>query len=179
MTPTTSLSFFIAGDPQPGGSKKMIPNRKFIGQRLLITSKLIMQLAFIVDDAKGNAKWRRACAAEAKAYMGSLRPLQGPLAVKFTFLMPRPQMHFGTGKNAGQVKARFFEALPVVRPDLTKLVRSTEDALTGIVWKDDDAICWQLPRKHYVTGTQVPGCHVKVWPYHPFSSDDPQAEIPF
>ena len=65
--------------------------------------------------------------------------LTGPLSVAFQFRFLRPQSHYGTGRNAGHVKDS-APLYPTVRPDRTKVMRSTEDALTGILWKDDSQI---------------------------------------
>jgi Holliday junction resolvase RusA-like endonuclease len=50
----------------------------------------------------------------------------------------------------------------VTRPDATKLWRPTEDALTGIVWRDDSQIIRQLVRKRYCGPGEVPGAEVLV-----------------
>lgn len=44
---------------------------------------------------------------------------------------------------------------PSVKPDLDKLIRSTCDALTGILYKDDSQICEISARKHYCTTERV------------------------
>ena len=36
-----------------------------------------------------------------------------------------------------------------MRPDATKLVRAVEDALTGLVWRDDAQVVIQTVRKRY------------------------------
>jgi Holliday junction resolvase RusA-like endonuclease len=38
---------------------------------------------------------------------------------------------------------------PTVKPDLTKLLRAVEDALTGVVWRDDSQIIHQVVNKEY------------------------------
>ena len=52
-----------------------------------------------------------------------------PLAVKLSavFYMPRPK---------SRKKAKHY----TTRPDLSKLTRSLEDALTGVVWDDDSQV---------------------------------------
>lgn len=122
MTPTAPLEFFVPGTPQPGGSKRAFVNKK--------TGR-----AAIVDDAKGNKPWRDRVASFARdAYSGPL--LDGPLSVRFEFTVARPKGHYGTGRNARAVRSS-APAFPAVKPDALKLARSTEDALTGILWRDD------------------------------------------
>jgi Holliday junction resolvase RusA-like endonuclease len=61
------------------------------------------------------------------------------------FRMPRPKAHY---KASGEIKAD-APWFPIVRPDLTKLLRSTEDAMTGIVWHDDSQIVEQNIHRTY------------------------------
>lgn len=75
-------------------------------------------------------------------------PLTEPLAVDITFILPRSKSHFGTGKNAGKLKIS-APMYPATRPDIEKLARSTNDALTGLVWKDDSQIVSLILQKIY------------------------------
>ena len=52
------------------------------------------------------------------------------------FRFRRPKSHFKSGKNFNVMK----DTSPLChtqKPDLTKLVRCLEDALSGVVWNDD------------------------------------------
>jgi len=65
----------------------------------------------------------------------SLGKLIGPVDLRVDFFMPRPKSHYrlsGTGplKDGAPV-------YHVQKPDATKLLRSVEDALNDVVWKDD------------------------------------------
>ena len=66
-------------------------------------------------------------------------PLTCSLAVDIIFTFVRSKSHFGTGKNAGKLKIS-APAYPAKRPDIEKLARSTNDALTGLIWRDDSQI---------------------------------------
>lgn len=58
--------------------------------------------------------------------------ITGPVTLRVTFVRPRPAGHYGrTGLRPSA------PAHPTVRPDLTKMLRALEDALTGVVWRDD------------------------------------------
>ena len=72
-----------------------------------------------------------------QAYRGE--PLTGALSVSFTFFMPRPKGHFGTGKNAAALK----------------LARAAEDAMTGIVYRDDAQIVLEHIAKAYGSPARV------------------------
>ncbi|MFA4972143.1 MAG: RusA family crossover junction endodeoxyribonuclease [bacterium] len=124
--------------PQPGGSKKGFVNPK--------TGRVI-----ILEDAKRNKPWRqsvKAAALDAIAKASAWSMPDGSVKLTITFYMLRPKGHYGTGRNAGMLK-QTAPRFPTTKPDLTKLVRSTEDALTGIVWHDDAQIVTQVLFKRY------------------------------
>lgn len=130
-----ALEFWVPGIPQPGGSKKGFVNPR--------TRRVV-----IVEDAKRNKDWRAVVSLAAReTYEGT--PLQGPLSLRVTFYLPRPRGHYRTGRNAHALRdsAPHF---PTTKPDTTKLLRSTEDALSGILWGDDSQIVKQYAAKRYV-----------------------------
>src|SRR5690606_25696178 len=56
------------------------------------------------------------------------------------FTLARPRSHYRTGRNAHLLRDS-APARPTGAPDLSKLARATEDALTEAgVWKDDAAV---------------------------------------
>lgn len=136
------IQFFVPGTPAPGGSKRF----KGHFQRRTAAGK-IARIPLIVDDCARNASWRQTVQVfAAQAYKGP--PLTVPLAISATFVLTRPRGHYGTGKNAHIVKAS-APKYPTTKPDATKLFRSTEDALTGIIWRDDAQIVAQTVKKEY------------------------------
>jgi Holliday junction resolvase RusA-like endonuclease len=139
-----SIKFFVPGIPQPGGSKKAFMNPK--------TGR-----AVIVDDAKHNRPWReRVAACAADAYDGP--PLAGPLMVAMRFVVTRPAGHYGSGRNADTLKSSAPDH-PAVKPDVLKLARSTEDALKGIVWRDDSQTVRLVLEKQY---GERPGAEIEI-----------------
>ncbi len=137
----------VLGIPRPGGSKTPGQNKK--------TGKL-----FVRPSNPNTAVWRsEVTQAASLQYAGPL--LSGPVKMTYEFLFPRPKKHFGTGKNAQKLK----DAAPrwhVTKPDLTKIIRSTEDALTGIVWKDDCLVCKRLESKRYCYEGERPGVRLTI-----------------
>lgn len=73
------------------------------------------------------------------------------LLVVLTFHLARPRGHFGTGRNAGQLRASAPRYPNAMKLDGDKLARATLDALTGIVYDDDGRIVELLVRKRYAT----------------------------
>src|SRR5690349_1674921 len=120
---TDAISFFVPGHAAPGGSKKAFRSHN--------TGRIV-----VLDDAKGNKGWRSVVALFGSKEMAGKPPLEGPLFVSFTFFQTRPKGHYRTGKNADRLKDS-APAFPTSRPDTTKLIRSSEDALKGITWLDD------------------------------------------
>lgn len=62
--------------------------------------------------------------------------LRGPVYFQPIFYLPRPKGHYGIGKNAGKLKPSAPKE-HITKPDLTKLIRAAEDALTKLAWNDD------------------------------------------
>ncbi len=142
------ISFFVPGIPSPGGSKRFVGFGKKTGRAILI------------DDAgQRNKNWRSCVVTFAHEH----RPKQlliGPLKVEFQFQMPYLKGHYGTGKNARKLKPN-VPMFHIVKPDTLKLSRSTEDALTGVIWQDDASTCCLIATKCY---SHTPGCQVTITP---------------
>lgn len=73
------------------------------------------------------------------------KPLAGAVALRLHFM-----------------RAGGLDALPVGKPDLTNLVKSTEDALKGIAWKDDSQVVSLIARKSYTREAASAGVIVYV-----------------
>ncbi len=150
-------SFFAPGIPRPGGSKTAHVVRRKGGE--IVTSATGRPLVTMRDDAKGNKEWRSVVALAATVACSAMVPLEGPLALRVVFTMPRPKGHYGAGKNAGVLRPT-APRWPTTKPDATKLLRSTEDALTGILWRDDAAIVLQWVEKAY---GEKPGARITLY----------------
>lgn len=149
-----SLTFFVAGVPAPGGSKRAFAIKK----GGVYTGRTV-----VFDDAgKRNKDWRASvahvAAMEMRAQESSGFP-GGALIVTFEFKMPRIKAHFRQSKKTGPTLREDAPIYHTTKPDTTKLVRSTEDALTGIAWGDDAQIAVQTASKTY--GDQ-PGCKITI-----------------
>ena len=132
------LSLFIPGVPKTAGSKRAFPiwkgrkgeTRTFTGRTVLV-------------DTTGDAgkRWRADVRSAVMAERKVLPIETGSLTVHMTFLMPRPKSHYGTGKNANVLKDTAPKAYEHLQdPDALKLARAVEDALTGVLWKDDNQL---------------------------------------
>lgn len=131
------LSFTVFGPAQPAGSK-----RAFVMKG---TNRAI------VTDANPKASvWKEQVAREAGIATGvGVHVLFcGPLSLEVLFVLPRPKAHYRTGKHAHELRpdAPHFHTK---KPDATKLLRAVEDAMTGVVWRDDAQVAHQVVRKVY------------------------------
>lgn len=108
--PLRSVSFFVAGTPEPKGSFRAI---------------LVHGRPTPIPDNGKSKKWERAvklvAARECRGH--DWLPFDRPCAVEMTFSLARPE------------NPKF--SVPATKPDWDKLVRSTGDALTGIAYVDD------------------------------------------
>ena len=122
----TVLELTVYGRPAPQGSKRHVG-----GGRMIESSKFVAPWR---DDVKAAAE--HAIAARVRPGH-DWAPLDGPLAAYMVFSLPRPAAHYGTGRNAGTLRPT-APTRPAGTPDLSKLARSTEDALTAAgLWRDD------------------------------------------
>lgn len=104
----------------------------------------------IADKAKGKHGYTAALRmfAEQTAKDAGWIVTRSPVMLVIDFYFTRPVGHFGTGRNAGTVKASSPKHV-TVKPDLTNLVKATEDALKGIVWHDDSQVVGMQLAKVY------------------------------
>ena len=143
------VSFFVPGIPAPGGSKRFVGHSKKTGRAILI-------------DAAGerNKNWRSIVGVCGSAEMRKRGILyySYALRVRFDFIMPRPKSHFNS-KGDLKPSATFYHT---IKPDALKLARSTEDALTGIVWADDAQTAMLEVSKCYAGKGEPCGCQVTI-----------------
>jgi Holliday junction resolvase RusA-like endonuclease len=137
------LVFEVHGHPEPAGSKRSVGRHRIIDANPN------------VGPWKGQVSERAAAAMAEAGYV----LFDGPLGLAVTFLRIRPQGHFRTGRNAGVVKDS-APAFPIVKPDATKLLRGVEDAMTGVVYRDDAQVVEQFVSKRYGDSE---GVKVTVW----------------
>lgn len=147
------VQFFVAGIPKPAGSKRGFYIAKI--KRVVIT-----------DDCKTSRDWKTDVKHEAqRQYDGPLWTC--PIRLELTFIMPRPASHYRTGKNAHMLRDSAPER-PTSKPDVLKLARGVEDALTKIIWEDDAQIVDEELNKFYIVkGSGFhgrPGCHIFIKP---------------
>ncbi len=170
----TAIRLWIAGDPEPQGSKVAMLIGWRPGQNHRPTVKLEESgNGERKDGTSGNARaWRnkvkvaaeRALALPVAELAGvpDAFPIDGPVMLTVTFLFERPKSHLK--KTGGLVKGapRLYASSHDVG-DLSKLVRAVEDALAEAGVMTDDARISELhARKLYAAVGSEAGCRLEV-----------------
>lgn len=122
----------VFGDPAPQGSKRIFKGR------------------LVEASSEKLKRWRKAVTEACLAHMEETgwRPFTGPVQLRITFYMARPK----TVKRD----------LPIVPPDLDKLVRGVGDALTyGEAWGDDSQVVSLNVEKVYADD-RAPGAEIEI-----------------
>ena len=148
----SGYSVRVSGIPAPQGSKRayIIPAK---GPR--------KARANLVESSSAVKPWRAAVVRDWTA--AGHPPAPGAVSVSIVFRLPRPKAHYGTGRNAGKLRAAVRWLWHVKKPDLDKLVRSTLDGLTTAgAYLDDSAVVILSVCKDYVRDGEEPGADVFV-----------------
>ncbi len=139
------ISLVVYGQPAPQGSKRFVGVRGGRG--------------VMIESSKKVRPWRqdvKRAAEEARESVGSLPP-DTPLSVRMVFTVPKP---------ASAPKRR--RIWPNKKPDVSKLCRSTEDALVDAGLIADDARIVEYTRLAKVfpgedrEALEVPGVRIEI-----------------
>ena len=146
------ITFIAYGEIATAGSKKAFPIQRSPGKWGCIVTD---------DSGKKGKDWRRTVQHEARKAMTEQGRdmIEGAIEFSMTFFLKRPKSHYRSGKFSHLLKPT-APGRPIAKPDTTKLVRAVEDALTGIVWKDDSQVVEQINGKWYAQQGQQ--AHVLV-----------------
>lgn len=138
---SSRVVFEVLGSPAPKGS----------GRAMLVGGKAQHVPSGSSVNARAIKLWDSAVREAAALAVGQVDAppfVDRPLRLTMTCRMRRPAGHWGRGRNAGQLRPN-APAWPTAKPDLGKLLRTTEDAMTGIVFDDDSRIVECFLRKCY------------------------------
>ncbi len=110
------IRIVVIGTPAPQGSKKFVGIAKSTGRGIL------------VESSKKVKPWRQDVKAAATAAMAGAAALDGPIRARMVFTLVKP-------KSAPKTRRTW----PDKKPDVSKLARSTEDALVDAGAIHDDS----------------------------------------
>lgn len=140
----------VAGLPQPQGSKvgRVVGARATVGGRLAIVEPRVVltEQADMAGKTREGGRlkaWRATVQRRAflawRAAHGDRSPDPWECAVElaFEFVLPRPESDW---LASGKLRKGAREH-PTTKPDLSKVIRAIEDALAGIVYRDDAQVC--------------------------------------
>lgn len=138
----------VSGKPAPQGSK----TRNRAGA--------------VYESSKAVGPWRDAVRTETQAIVRAMAGppyLSGePVEVSILVRLARPAGHFGSGRNAGNLRAT-APPRPRTTPDIDKLARAILDGITaGGAIADDSQIADLRVSKVYCDRGEAPGADVRV-----------------
>lgn len=113
-------------------------------------SKRHIGRGILIESSRQVSQWRQDVIAQSAAYHGAR--MDGPLQMTLTFYLPRP-------------RARRRQVYSDRRPDLSKLIRSTEDALVDAgILADDARVAVLSAAKEYVRDgvATTPGAYIEI-----------------
>jgi crossover junction endodeoxyribonuclease RusA len=146
-----AVSFTVFGTPIAQGSKRL--GRHGPHPVILDSNDKVLR------------PWREAVKAAALAVTnGRTVFARGtPVRMDVVFYLRRPAGHYGTGRNARQLKPS-APRYPTGTPDVDKLIRSLTDAITdsGAWWDDSQVVMYGPTGKRYADRCQ-PGAVVRLW----------------
>lgn len=151
---TPDLTITVHGVPGPQGSKRHVGG------------------GVMVESSKKVKPWRQDVKAAALAATdgGRLAPLDGPLVASMVFTVREQPTSRPAWWPAGLRWSKTLQWRPASTPDLSKLLRATEDALTGVAWKDDARVVEYVRLAKHYAGDQAAdvlphgaGCVIRIW----------------
>lgn len=139
----TVVAFSMSGVPRPQGR----PRTRVVQGRF----------ATIYKDPV-DRDYEKAIAEIARAAMGDMPPLTGPLSLTARFRMPIPK----SDTKALRAAKAVGEVAHTQRPDCSNVLKACEDAMNGVVFADDCQITRLFVTKLY---SDRPGIDIRVEGY--------------
>lgn len=151
-----TLSFTVQDKPGPQGSKRPYGNGRVESSESVRTWRDAVRLAAI-------AARTTLCDGETSA---TPFPHGVPVGLQIIFWHRRPKAHYRGGQHATELKPT-APTYVTSKPDVSKLVRSTEDAITAAgVWHDDAQIVRLSIWQRY-SDVSFEGAEIAIWEVKP------------
>ena len=153
---TTSISFFVRGEPQGQPRTKASSRNGFVRCYTPLTVK--------GSDGKRRVHpavtWKNQIALAWKlAKPDTFQPITGPVKLTLDFIMPRPKAHFRANGDLKPTAPHWCEN----KPDWDNLEKCISDKLTELsAWYDDKQVAYSITSKTYVRSLDSAGCVVII-----------------
>ena len=149
------IEFVAKGTPVPQGSHSV----KMVRGKPILIDRADMQTK--TQPSGRLTRWRTIVGWAARRAMEGRRPFACAVALDVEFVIKRPSSHY-TSKGALTSSAPPYPG----KPDLSKLIRAVEDAMTGIVYADDaQVVCYRGIRKRYGAAGGTAGARIRIEAY--------------
>lgn len=138
---TDSVTFAVHGIPAPQGSKR------HVGRGVMIES------------SKKVKPWRQDVKHAAIEKKPAVWDTAAPMILSVVFRFQRPKSHFN---KSGLRSTAPPHCMSASTGDLDKLLRSTNDALTGVLFDDDRQVISIDATRRYCIGNEPPGAIITL-----------------
>lgn len=161
---TQVFQFTIYGAPQQRGSKSgiAIVNRfparngacvKLPGGKYAYLRNGIPMVS-MMDMNKKSGPYMDLVRKQLRGVWSGRQLIDAPVIATFHYYFGRPKNHYRSGRSTSHLLTSRAPRHHVSFPDLSKLIRCTEDCLSGIVWVDDkQVIRHEGSAKHWIENT--------------------------
>ncbi|MEJ4100904.1 RusA family crossover junction endodeoxyribonuclease [Corynebacterium mastitidis] len=105
----------------------------------------------LIESSRAVKPWRTTVARVAREHITT--PFSGPVELRVEFHMPRPKAW-----------GRHRDDPMTVRPDLDKLLRAVDDALTGVAFRDDSQVTRIIGHKRRARNEAPTGALITIYP---------------
>lgn len=139
------IQFTVHGDPKPEPRPRAFRRGNAVG----------------VTSGTSADSWREAIGLAAKPHAPQV-PINGPVRLNVSFRFARPKYHYGTGRNAGKVKASASRYPDGDLNDMDNMLKSVMDVLTSVgVWRHDGLVVRSDLAKDWADD-QPPGADIRI-----------------
>lgn len=147
-----TIAFTVMGEPEPKGSAKIVPLCHKFPFEVRSYGDLLRRVAVTTDNPRVKT-WQKAVGGGARTVLGDVAPSPAAFALKLRFFVVPPQK---IPANRG--------GLPIVSDDVDKLCRAILDALTGIVYVDDQQVLDLDATKRYAATPALARTEITITP---------------
>lgn len=159
--PKPVIEFTVVGRSVPQGSKRVVGFKKS-----RISGRMVSVMA---ESSRSHKPWRELVSLQ--AVVAAFSPLgreaakifshpQQALKLEATFYLARPASHWSSSGGLSATGRKYRH--PTARPDVSKLLRSIEDSMTGRIYYDDSQIVTESISKRWCDHKQDERVEIRI-----------------